>query len=210
MSEATLLSDARFSTPASDERVAAVAAALSARGLEVFVVDSRAAAKEKVLELIPEGAQVFTGQSATNREIGLFDAIDESGRYDAVRPQIAKLDRATQSKEIRRLTATPDFIVGSVHAITESGQVVVASFGGSQLAPYVSGAGQVIWVVGTQKIVKDLDEAFERIEKHSLPLESERLMKVFNVPSAINKMLIVNGERAGRITVILIKEALGF
>ena len=176
----------------------------------MFVVDSGAAAKAKVLELIPEGAEVFTAQSATNRAIGLIDAIDESGNYDAVRPKIAKMDRATQGKEIRRLTGTPDYVVGSVHAITESGQVVVASFGGSQLAPYVSRAGKVIWVVGTQKIVKDLDEAFERIEKHSLPLESERLMKVFNIPSAINKLLIFNGERGGRTTVILIKESLGF
>jgi L-lactate utilization protein LutC len=190
--------------------VAAVAAALSARGHEVFVVDNGPQAKAKVLELIPVGAEVFTAQSATNRAIGLFEAIDESDRYDALRPKIAKMDRATQGNEMRRLAATPDFVVGSVHAITESGQVVVASFGGSQLAPYVSGAGKVIWVVGTQKIVKDLDEAFERIEKHSLPLESERLMKVFNIPSAINKLLIFNGERGGRTTVILVKEALGF
>lgn len=210
MSEASLVSDTRFATLASDPRVAAVAAALSARGHEVFVVDNGAAAKAKVLELIPEGAEVVTAQSATNRLIGLFDAIDESGNYDAVRPKIAKMDRATQAKEIRKLTASPDYIVGSVHAITESGQVLIASFGGSQLAPYVSGAGKVIWVVGTQKIVKDLDEAFERIEKHSLPLESERLMKAFNIPSAINKLLIFNGERGGRTTVILIKEALGF
>ena len=209
MSDA-ILTEERFITPASDERVAATAAALSARGHQVFVVDNLGAAKAKVLELIPEGAQVQTAQSATNHALGLFEAIDESGKYDAVRPKAAKLDRATQAREWRQLHGTPDFIVGSVQAITEDGRVVVASFGGSQLGPYASGAGKVIWVVGTQKIVKDLDAAFERIEEHALPLESERLQKVFGIPSATNKLLIVNGERPGRTTVILIKEAVGF
>jgi L-lactate utilization protein LutC len=204
------MTEERFTTPASDERVAATAAALSARGHEVFVVDNLAEAKAKALELIPEGAQVQTAQSATNRALGLFEAIDESGKYDAIRPQAAKMDRVAQAREWRQLTGTPDVIVGSVHAITEDGRMVAASFGGAQLGPYVSGAGKVIWVVGTQKIVKDLDEAFERIEKHALPLESERLQKLFGIPSAINKLLIVNGERPGRTTVILIKEAVGF
>jgi len=210
LSDTATVTEERFSVPAADERVAAVAAALSARGFEVLIADDLAAARAKVLELIPKGAEVFTAQSATNRGLGLFEAIDASGDYDAIRPRFERMDRTTQGRDMRKLGASPDVIVGSVHAITDSGQVVVASFGGSQLGPYVSGAGKVIWVVGSQKLVKDLDEAFERIEQYSLPLESERLKKVFGIPSAINKLLIFNGERAGRTTIVLIKEAIGF
>jgi hypothetical protein len=121
------------------------------------------------------------------------------------------MDRATQGREMRKLGAAPDFAIGSIHALTESGQALIASYGGSQLASYVYGAGHVIWVVGTNKIVKNLDDGIRRIEEHALPLESERLQKTLGVPSQIGKLLIVRKEpRPGRITVILVKENLGF
>ncbi len=201
---------ARFTTIASDETVAAVAERLAARNFRVIVAQDRAAAAARVLELIPEGAEVFTAQSATLRELGLFEAIDDSGRYVSVRKKASAMDRATQGRDIRKLGAAPDVVVGSVHAITLDGQVVVASYGGSQIAPYVYGAGTVIWVAGSQKVVRDLDEAIERIEKHSLPLESERLQKAMGVPSHMNKVLIVNGDRPGRTSIVIVKEALGF
>jgi L-lactate utilization protein LutC len=200
----------RFTTMASDETVAAVAERLAARNFRVFIAKDKAEAAARVLELIPEGAEVFTAQSATLKELGLFEAIDDSGRYESVRKKVSSLDRATQAREMRKLSAAPDVVVGSVHAITLDGQVVVASYGGSQIAPYVYGAGTVIWVVGSQKIVGDLDEAIERIEKHSLPLESARLQKAMGVPSHMNKVLIVNGDRPGRTSIVIVKEALGF
>jgi NAD(P)-dependent dehydrogenase (short-subunit alcohol dehydrogenase family) len=200
----------RFTTLASQETVAATAEALRARGFTVIVAADRAEAKAKVLELIPQGAEVFTAQSATSRELGLFDELDESGRYDSIRKQFASMDRQKHSRQMRKLGAAPDYVVGSVQAITRDGRVVMASYGGAQLASYVNGAGNVIWVVGSHKLVGDMDEAMERVEKHSLPLESERLHKAFGVPSHINKLLIVNGDRPGRTTIILVGEALGY
>lgn len=200
----------RFTAMASDETVAAVADHLTARNFRVFITQDRTEAAARVLELIPEGAEVFTAQSATLRELGLFEAIDESGRYESVRKKVSSMDRATRAREMRKLGAAPDVVVGSVHAITLDGQVVIASYGGSQIAPCVYGAGTVIWVAGSQKIVRDLDEAIERIEKHSLPLESARLQTAMGVPSHMNKVLIVNGDRPGRTSIVIVKEVLGF
>jgi hypothetical protein len=208
MSETTTAN--RFTTMASDETIAAAGTSLAARNIQVFVAQNKAEAAAKVLELIPEGAEVFTAQSATLKELGLFEAIDDSGRYESVRKKVSSMDRATQARDIRKLGAAPDVVVGSVHAITLGGQVVIASYGGSQIAPYVYGSGTVIWVAGSQKIVRDLDEALERIEKHSLPLESARLQKAMGVPSKMNKVLIVNGDRPGRTSIVIVKEALGF
>ncbi len=99
-----------------------------------------------------------------------------------------------------------------MHAVTEDGKVLIASNSGSQLPAYAYGSGHVIWVVGAQKIVKNLDEGIKRIYEHSLPLESERARKAYGVPgSAVNKLLIINKEIIpGRITMILTKEKLGF
>ena len=110
----------------------------------------------------------------------------------------------------RRHVATMDVVIGSVHAVTEDGHVVIASASGSQLAAYAFGASRVIWVVGAQKIVEDLDEAFARIEQHSLPLESERLQQVYGQPSIVGKQLVISHERPGRITLLLLAEAIGF
>ena len=178
----------------------------------VIIVESGEAAKAKVLELLPLGAEVYTAQSMTSRALGLMEAIDDSGNYVSVRKQFATLDRKKpeEARVMRKLGAAPDWVVGSVHAITQEGQVVVASFGGAQMASYVFGAGNVVWVVGTQKIVANLEEAFERIEQHSLPLESERLKQAMGIESHINKLLIVNAERAERTTIVLVEAVLGF
>jgi len=98
-----------------------------------------------------------------------------------------------------------------VHAVTEQGQVIVASMTGGQVGPYASGAGTVIWVVGAQKIVRDLEEGLRRIREYSYPLEDARAREAYGIASGINKVLIVNREVVpGRITVILVKEKLGF
>ena len=121
------------------------------------------------------------------------------------------MNRETQGREIRKLIAAPDFAAGSVHAVTEDGHVLIASATGSQLGPYASGAGRVIWVVGAQKIVKDLNAGFRRIQEHVVPLEEEHMQQLYKVGTAVNEMLIVNrATRPGRITMILVKEELGF
>ena len=164
-----------------------------------------------MLGLIPAGSQVHHGASQSLATAGITEAIEKSGRYDPVRPRIWSMDRATQGDEIRRLTSSPDVMLGSVHAVTETGSLVTASMGGSQLGPYVSGAGRLILVVGTQKIVSDLDEAMRRVYDYAFPLEDARAQAEYGIHSAVNKVLIINREIApGRITVVFVDEVLGF
>ena len=200
-----------FGTLAGDTRVTRTAAALEANGIRVLRAADAAEARRVVLGLIPDGAQVHQGASQSLEVSGITDRIEMSGRYEAVRPHIGRLDRATQADEIRRLSAAPDVMLGSVHAVTETGSLLAASMGGSQLGPYVSGARQVILVVGTQKIVSDVDEGLRRINEYAFPLEDARAQAAYGIHSAVNKVLIINREIVpGRITVVLVDEVLGF
>ena len=207
----TLIPNKEFTKLAGDAQIERVAKALEANGMHTLIAENGAEAKKIVLGLVPENAEVYTNQSKTLETLGLFDEFDKSGRYKAVRPKVMSLDRKTQSNEIRKLRSIPDYIVGSVHAITDDGKVLISSFGGSQLGPYASGAAKVIWVVGTQKLVKDLNEGFRRIEEYSYPLEDARLLMAMGIHTAIGKTLIVNREVvSGRITIVLVKEELGY
>jgi hypothetical protein len=201
---------ARFATVADESTVQHTADALAANGFTVLRARDAADARRIVLELIPEGAQVHHGASKTLDVTGITEAL-ETGPYAAVRPLVQRMDRATQGEEIRHLTATPAYMLGSVQAVTEGGSLVVVSMGGAQLGPYLSGAGRVILVVGAQKIVTDLDEAFKRIDEHARPLEDARALAAYGVHTAVNKVAIVNREIApDRITVVLVDEAIGF
>jgi hypothetical protein len=200
-----------FTDPAPAERLDRVAAALTAHGFAVEILDDAAAARTRVKDLIPEGASVFTGASETLRLSGIDEDINNSGRYDAIRSRSTTMDRAAQRDEIWRLLSTPDVLVGSVAAVTETGSLVAASASGSQLPGYAGAAARVIWVVGAQKVVPDLPAALRRVEEHCLPLENDRAMKVYGKPSALNRVLILNAEpEAGRGTVLLLREAIGF
>jgi hypothetical protein len=201
----------RFGTVADAERVAGTATALERNGIRAIRAANAAEAKRIVLDLIPDGSQVHHGASQSLEVCGITDEIEKSGRYEPVRPQIGSLDRTTQADEIRRLSAAPDVMLGSVHAVTETGALLAASMGGSQLGPYASGAGRVILVVGTQKIVSDLEEGLRRINEYSFPLEDARAQAAYGIHSAVNKVLIINREIVpGRITVVLVDEPLGF
>jgi YkgG family uncharacterized protein len=200
-----------FADPAPAQRLERAAAALTAHGFTAEILDDAAAARARVKDLIPEGASVFTGASETLRLSGIDADINTSGRYDAVRTRGVAMDRATQLAEIWRMMSTPDVIVGSVHAVTETGSLVIASASGSQLPGYAGGAAHAIWVVGAQKVVPDLDTALRRVEDHCLPLESARAQAAYGKPSAVNHLLIVNADlHPGRGTVLLLREAIGF
>jgi hypothetical protein len=201
----------QFGTLADEGQVARTAAALEANGIRVLRAADATEAKRIVLGLIPDGAQVHSGASQSLDVSGITDAIENSSHYDAVRPQTMSLDRETQADEIRRLSAAPDVMLGSVHAVTETGALLAASMSGSQLGPYASGAGRVILVVGTQKIVADLEEGLRRIDEYAFPLEDARAQAAYGIHSGINKILIINREVApGRITVVFVDEVLGF
>lgn len=183
---------------------------LRKNGIEVFIAENGEEAKKKVFELIPEGAEVMNNASATLDAIGVSKEIMESGKYTAVRKMITDIKDEKQRREFRRKSASVDYDVGSVNAVTEDGQLVIVSNTGSQIAPIASAAAHVILVVSTQKIVKNLDEAFRRIEEWSLPLESEKLKKLYGVPSNVSKILIISKEYNSRIKLIFVKEKLGF
>jgi hypothetical protein len=201
----------RFAAPASEDRVARTAAALEANGMTVLRAANSVEAKRIVVDLIPAGSQVHQGASQSLQDCGITEEIERSGRYEPLRPRAFSMDRATQADEIRRLTAAPEVMLGSVHAVTETGSLVAASVSGSQLGPYASGAGKVILVVGTQKIVPDLAEALARIDEYVFPLEDARAQAAYGVHSAVNKVLIIHREwTSDRITVVLCDEALGF
>jgi|SRR3989338_7070465 len=200
-----------FSELADDQIISATIQALKNNNIEAVVVENAGKAKEKVLEILPEGAEVMNMSSVTLETLGLDKEINESGRYDAVKPKLAKMDRETQSIEMQKLGSAPVWAVGSVQAITESGQVIIASNTGSQLPAYAYGSAHVIWVVGTQKIVKNLDEGMKRIYDFVLPLETEHMQNLYKMNSNVSKLLIINKEFiAGRLTVIFVKEKLGF
>jgi len=206
-----MIQETTFAAPAPAHRLERAAAALWDHGFAVEILDDAAAARTRVEELVPDGASVFTSASETLRLSGIDADINASGRYRAIKPQVLALDRATGADEIRRLLAAPDVVVGSVAALTETGSVVVASATGSQLPAYAGGAGRAIWIVGAQKVVPDLATALRRVEEHALPLESARAQAVYGQPSAVNRLLVLNAEaRPGRVTVLLLREAIGF
>jgi YkgG family uncharacterized protein len=206
-----LIPNQEFSTLASDEQIERTARALEANGIQAVIAENGEEAKRIFFELIPDGAEIFLGASVTLETLGIKDVIDKSGRFEAVRPKMFAMDRATQGREIRKLGGAPDYAAGSVHAVTEDGQVLIASNTGSQLGSYASGAGKIIWVVGAQKLVKDLDEGMRRIYEYDLPLEIEHMRQLYNAGTGVNKILIVNREiRPNRITMIIVKEELGY
>jgi len=206
-----LIPNQEFAKLASNEQIERTVKALEANGIHAVVAENGDEAKRIFFELVPEGAEVFLGASVTLETLGIKDEIDKSGRYDSLRPKMFALDRATQGREIRKLGGAPDYAAGSVHAVTEDGQIMIASNTGSQLGPYASSAGKVIWVVGAQKLVKDLNEGFKRIYEYDLPLETEHMRQLYNAGTGVNKVLIVNREiRPNRITLIIVKEELGY
>ena len=206
-----LVPNREFARLANDEQIERTAKALKANNVHTLIAENSEEAKRLFFELVPDGSEIFLGASVTLETLGIKDEIDKSGRFDALRPKMFAMNRETQSREIRKLGGTPDYAAGSVQAVTEDGQVLIASNSGSQLGPYASGAGKVIWVVGAQKIVRDLNEGLRRIQEYNYPLEDQHMQQLYGVGTHINKVLIVNGElRPNRITMILVKEELGF
>ena len=199
-----------FAAPASEAELEAVAEKLRARNFEVVIVQDGAEAKAQVLNRIPEGAQVHSGKSKTLEDAGLFKEFMEGDRFDFVRKRTMKLDPKTQRDEIRKLGAAPDVMVNSAHAVTEEGQIVITSASGSQIGPIASGAGRLILVIGSQKIVPDLDAAFRRIREHVFPYEDARLREAMGIGTKITRTLILDQDfLPGRTTVILVREPIG-
>ena len=201
-----------FDQLANDDAIKKTMEALKDAGVEAILVETGEEAKNKVLEMIPAGAEVMNMSSVTIDTLGIAKEINESGKYDSVKAKLSKMNRETQNDEMQKLGAAPMWAIGSVHAVTQDGKVLVASNTGSQLPAYTYGSKHVIWVVGVQKIVPNMEEGLKRIYEYVLPLESERVKKAYGMEkSNVSKLFILNHENiAGRITLIFVKEKLGF
>src|SRR5260221_2660880 len=199
---------------ATDDQIAEAVKNLTANGFNAIVVENVNEAKAKVLELIPENSEVMTMSSETLRLSGITEAINDSGKFDSVKVKLSKMNRETDSLQMQKLGTAPVYAVGSVHAVTLDGHVIIASNTGSQLPAYAYGSAHVIWVVGTQKIVENNEEGIKRIYEYILPKESVRLAKQYDKPglqSNVSKLLIIDKEiKPDRLTIILVKESVGF
>ena len=200
----------RFTELPDDETLDATVVALEEHGFSVEVVDDLDAAREAVLARLPEGASVMTNTSMTLQETGIADAIDDGGPYESMRNKLSEFDFATQLQEMKAIGGQPDYALGSVHAVTRDGTLVIASASGSQLASYGWGAANVIFVIGAQKLVPDPEAARRRIYEHSLKLEDARAYAVYGQNSYVGKILEIHQEQPGRIHVVLIRQSVGF
>ena len=206
----TIATPDRFTTLPDEQALASAVTALEEHGFSVEVVDDLDAARQTVLARIPHGSSVMTNTSVTLQEAGIADAINDGGPYDSARNRMYALDFATQAQEMKAIGGQPDYALGSVHAITRDGTLVIASASGSQLASYAWGAASVIFVVGAQKLVPTLEAAHERIYQHSLVLEDARAIAAYGQHSYVGKVLEIHQELPGRIHIVLVRQVVGF
>jgi len=201
----------RFTTLPDEAALSATVVALEEHGFSVEVVGDLDAARQAVLARIPVGSSVMTNTSVTLAEAGIADAInDGAGRWESARNRMFALDFATQAQEMKAIGGQPDYALGSVHAVTRDGTLVIASASGSQLASYAWGGANVIFVVGAQKLVPTLEAAHQRIYQHSLPLEDARAQAAYGQHSQVGKILEIHQELPGRIHIVLIRQQVGF
>lgn len=211
LAEPTAAAKAEFGRLAPRDEIDAAAEALGRHGVMSIVVDSGLDAKREVLSMLPVGAEVYNNTSQTLERIGIAEDIERLGRFQSLRLRLYQMDHELQRREMRQLAAAPDFVVGSAHAVTIDGSLLVASATGSQLGPLVSGAGEVVLVIGGQKVVADLATGLRRIYEYCFPLEDQRAREAYGVPSGVNNVLIINQVVVpDRITAILVNESLGF
>ena len=206
----TVQASDRFTSLPDGQALAATVVALEEHGFSVEVVGDRDAARAAVLARIPAGAAVMTNTSVTLDQTGIADAINDGGPYESARNKMLALDFATQAQQIMAIRGKPDYALGSVHAITRDGTLVIASASGSQLASYAWGAANVIFVAGAQKLVPTLQAAHERIYQHSLKLEDARAQAAYGQHSQVGKILEIRQELPGRIHIVLIRQPVGF
>ena len=198
-------------TPASAESIQRTIKALAARNVEALLLKSRDSALAKLKELVPEGSEVFVNTSETLATIGYTDYMHGNDRYVNLHDRMMAIPDPAEQREFRRKTTTAEYFVGSVQAIAETGEIVIASGSGSQVGAYSYGARRVILVAGTQKICPTLAEAEARTRGYTLEVHDRWLEGRGSPAAPIGKLLIMEHEpMVGRITMILVPERLGW
>ncbi len=191
--------------------IARTVEALRARNIHVIVANTRQEARNALIQLLPAGAAICDSTSETLDAIGFTAFVRGNPRYTNLHDGYEAEPDLARRNDLRRRASIVDYFIGSVQAIAETGEVFVASSTGSQLAPYAYAAKRVIWVVGVQKIVPTFDAAMQRVRGHTLARHDQWLAKMGRAPTPIGKLGIIEHEsQAGRITLILIKELLGW
>ena len=205
------MSSATPYSPATAESISRAIEALAARNVDAILVESREAALAKLREWVPEGAEVFVSTSETLDTIGYTEYMHGNDHYINLHDRMLAQPDVASQREFRRKTTTADYFVGSVQAIAETGEIVVASGSGSQIGAYAYGARRVILVAGTQKICPTLAEAEARTRGFTLERHDRWLEGRGSARAPIGKFLVMEHEPAvGRISMILIPESLGW
>ena len=204
----------QYNQLASNESIQITIGELAKHNVEAVVVDTKVEALAKIKELIPAGVSVMNGTSTTLVEIGFVDYLKEGkhGWNNLHETILAEKDPAKQG-QLRKESALSDYYLGSVHALSQTGEFVVASNTGSQLPHIVFTSQNLLLVVGAQKIVPTLSEALKRLEEYVVPLEDERSKQAYGVPTTLNKIVIFKGESpmiGRKVKMIIVKESLGF
>ncbi|OGK19144.1 hypothetical protein A3G67_02630 [Candidatus Roizmanbacteria bacterium RIFCSPLOWO2_12_FULL_40_12] len=204
----------KFDELADEQSIKKTVEGLKKRNVNPIVVNSGKEAHDKVVEIIPKGESVMNGSSRTLEQIGFIEHLKSGDHgWDNQHETVITEKDPSKQAELRKQALLSDYYLGSVHAVTEEGAYIVASNTGSQLPHIAYSSANVILVVGTQKIVSNLDEAVKRLEEYVVPLEEVNMQQKYGVSTNISKLLIVKNEHpmTGRkITMILVKEKLGF
>lgn len=203
-----------YDTLASSSVVAQTTKSLENNGIEVIFLESGAEALEMIKNLIPDGATVMNGSSRTLEQIGFVDLLKEGGHsWNNLHDNILAETDLEKQMALRRQSVLSDYYLGSVHALTENGELIIASNTSSQLPHVAYTSPNLILVVSTKKIVPNLDEAMNRLEKYVMPLEDENMLEKYNIHTQLSTILIVKKESqmmGRKFRVILVNEDLGF
>jgi len=203
----------KFDELASKETIRKTMEALNGRNIQPELVDSKEEALKRIINLIPMGKEVMTGGSTTLDQIGLTEML-KSGKHPwkNLKDQILSEKDPVRQKELRKKSVTSEYFLASVHAVAENGEILIANATGSAIPSNAFSSDNVIWIVGTQKIVPTLEEGFKRIHEHCVPLEDKRMKSIGYPGTTIGKILIFEREinETRKINLIFVNEKLGF
>ncbi len=197
---------------ASESNLSRTVDSLKSHGINVFVVSNKEEALAKVKHLIPKGVSIANGSSATLTEIGFVDYLMKGSHgWKNLHEEVLKEKDPVKQSDLRRKMVTADYFLGSINAISKTGELVACDASGSRVTAYPFAAKNLILVAGTQKITNSLNEAMERVREYVFPMESARAKKVYGMGSTLGKWVIIEYEKIpNRTTLILVKEKLGF
>lgn len=205
----------KFAQLASDTQIERTRRALEAKNIHAIVAKNGADVKIKLFVLVPDNTAVIISNPAILDVLGIPHLppkkINKSGPYVPLRVKLIRMERKTENREVQMISTIPEYMISTVHAVTEMGQVIVVSETGSPLAGYADGAAHIIWIVGIQKIVATLDAGMKYVDGYTFTLKDVYPLKEYGMQSSMKKLLIVNNEfMPSRATMILVKEKLGF